>query len=186
MTITIVHMSQWLRTVKIWVLHQFLRSEIQKWSNQTLIIGSDVNNAIDLAKQLTPYLGEFSKYFISICLFSAGITSSITAPIATAYALSGIFNYKPNWNNKKIKFVSISVILIGILFSSINYNPILVIKLAQFVNGLFLPIIAIFLIWAINQKNIMGEFINSKRYNLIGIIIIIVSIVIGFRSLILL
>ena len=152
-------------------------------SNNHLINGSSIKNAIDLGSQLTPYLGDFSKYFISIGLFSAGITSSITAPIATSYALSGIFNYKAEWKDKKFKTVAIVVILFGILFSSINYNPIIIIKLAQFINGLFLPLISVFLLWAINQKEIMGNYVNSISYNLLGIIIIMISILIGLKSL---
>lgn len=152
-------------------------------SNNHLINGSSIKNAIDLGSQLTPYLGNFSKYFISIGLFSAGITSSITAPIATSYALSGIFNYKAEWKNKKFKTVAIVIILFGVLFSSINYNPIIIIKLAQFINGLFLPLISVFLLWAINQKEIMGNYVNSISYNLLGIIIIMISILIGLKSL---
>lgn len=152
-------------------------------SNNHFINGSSIKNAIDLGSQLTPYLGNFSKYFISIGLFSAGITSSITAPIATSYALSGIFNYKAEWKNKKFKTVAIVIILFGVLFSSINYNPIIIIKLAQFINGLFLPLISVFLLWAINQKEIMGNYVNSISYNLLGIIIIMISILIGLKSL---
>ena len=153
-------------------------------SNNHLINGSNIKSAIDLGGQLTPYLGNFSKYFISIGLFSAGITSSITAPIATSYALSGIFNYKAEWKDKNFKIVAIVVILFGVIFSSINYNPIIIIKLAQYINGLFLPLISIFLLWAINQKKIMGNYINSTIYNLLGIVIIMVSILIGLKSLI--
>ena len=148
-----------------------------------LIDGNEVKNAIDLGKQLSPYLGDFSKYFISIGLFSAGITSSITAPIATSYALSSIFNYKPEWKNKKFKMVSIIIILIGCFFSSTSYNPIYIIKLAQFVNGLFLPIIGISLLWAVNQTHYLGSYINTKYYNVIGLLIIILSILISLRSL---
>ena len=153
-------------------------------SNNHLVNGSNIKNAIDLGGQLTPYLGDFSKYFISIGLFSAGITSSITAPIATSYALSGIFNYKAEWKDKNFKIVAIIIILFGIIFSSINYSPIIIIKLAQFINGLFLPLISIFLLWAINQKKIMGNYINSIGYNLLGVVIIMVSILIGLKSLI--
>ena len=148
-----------------------------------LIDGNEVKNAIDLGKQLSPYLGDFSKYFISIGLFSAGITSSITAPIATSYALSSIFNYKPEWKEKKFKMVSIIIILIGCFFSSTSYNPIYIIKLAQFVNGLFLPIIGISLLWAVNQTHYLGNYINTKYYNVIGLLIIILSILISLRSL---
>ena len=148
-----------------------------------LIDINQINNAIDMGRQLSPYLGEFSKYFISIGLFSAGITSSITAPVATSYALSSIFNYDPDWKEKKFKVVSIIVILIGTFFSTISYNPIYIIKLAQFINGLFLPIIGITLLWAVNQSNILGKDVNSKGYNIIGILIIILSVLISVRSI---
>ena len=155
-------------------------------SSQIPINQNEIKNAVDLGNQLSPTLGSFSKYFISIGLFCAGITSSITAPIATSYALSGIFNYKAEWSDKIFKRVAYIVILIGVIFSSVNYNPILVIKLAQFVNGLFLPFIAIFLIWSVNKRNIMGKYVNSNFYNLLGILIVLISLVISYRSLILL
>ena len=155
-------------------------------SSQKSINQNEIKNAVDLGNQLSPTLGSFSKYFISIGLFCAGITSSITAPIATSYALSGIFNYKAEWSDKIFKRVAYIVISIGVVFSSVNYNPILVIKLAQFVNGLFLPFIAIFLIWSVNKRNIMGKYVNSKFNNLLGILIVLVSLVISYRSLILL
>ena len=155
-------------------------------SSQISINQNEIKNAVDLGNQLSPTLGSFSKYFISIGLFCAGITSSITAPIATSYALSGIFNYKAEWSDKIFKRVAYIVISIGVVFSSVNYNPILVIKLAQFVNGLFLPFIATFLIWSVNKRNIMGKYVNSKFYNLLGILIVLVSLVISYRSLILL
>ena len=154
-------------------------------SSHISINQNEIKNAVDLGTHLSPTLGSFSKYFISIGLFCAGITSSITAPIATSYALSGIFKYKAEWSDKVFKRVAYIIIIIGVVFSSINYNPILVIKLAQFVNGLFLPFIAIFLIWSVNKRNIMGNYVNSKFYNLLGILIVLISIVISYRSLIL-
>ena len=147
---------------------------------------SDIKNAVDLGNQLSPILGNFSKYFISIGLFCAGITSSITAPIATSYALSGIFKYKAKWEDTTFKKISYTVIIVGILFSSLSYKPILIIKFAQFINGLFLPLIAGFLLWSINKRKIMGNYINSKKYNLLGIFIIIISLFISYRSLVLL
>ena len=155
-------------------------------SAHNLFNPTEIKNAVDLGSQISPILGNSSKYFISIGLFCAGITSSITAPIATSYALSGIFNYKPKWEDPSFKKISYTVIIIGVLFSSLSYQPIVIIKFAQFINGLFLPLIAGFLLWSINKKKIMGDFTNSNRYNLLGIIIIIISLLISYRSLILL
>jgi Mn2+/Fe2+ NRAMP family transporter len=118
-------------------------------------------------------------------LFCAGLTSSITAPIATSYALSGIFKYKPEWEDKNFKKISIVIILIGVIFSSLSYQPIAIIKFAQFINGLFLPVIAVFLLWSVNKINLMGSYVNSRAYNLFGIFIIAISLLISYRSLVL-
>jgi Mn2+/Fe2+ NRAMP family transporter len=152
-------------------------------SARGLIDGNEVKNAIDIGIQLSPFLGEFSKYFISIGLLSAGITSSITAPVATSYALSSIFNYKPEWKDKSFKLVSVVVVFIGTMSSAISYNPIYIIKLAQFINGLFLPVIGVSLLWAVNQSTFLGKNVNTKSYNGIGILIIILSVFISLRSL---
>ena len=70
-----------------------------------------------------------------------------------------------------------------VVFSSTSFNPIYIIKLAQFVNGLFLPITGISLLWAVNQTHYLGSYINAKYYNVIGLLIIILSILISLRSL---
>ena len=149
------------------------------------ISSNEIKNAIDLGNQLSPLMGSFSKIFISVGLFCAGLTSSITAPIATSYALSGIFKYKPKWEDKNFKKISIVIILIGVIFSSLSYQPIAIIKFAQFINGLFLPIIAVFLLWSVNKSDLMGSYVNSRAYNLFGIFIIAISLLISYRSLVL-
>lgn len=153
-------------------------------SSQSLS-SSEIKNAIDLGNQLSPLMGSFSKIFISVGLFCAGLTSSITAPIATSYALSGIFKYKPKWEDKNFKKISILIILIGVIFSSLSYQPIVIIKFAQFINGLFLPVVAVFLLWSVNKSNLMGSYVNSRAYNLFGIFIIAISLLISYRSLVL-
>lgn len=55
-----------------------------------------INNAADLAPALAPIFGDYSSLFIAIGLFSAGISSAITAPLAAAFALSGILNLNKN------------------------------------------------------------------------------------------
>ena len=153
-------------------------------SSQSLS-SNEIKNAIDLGNQLSPLMGSFSKIFISVGLFCAGLTSSITAPIATSYALSGIFKYKPKWEDKNFKKISIVIILIGVIFSSLSYQPIVIIKFAQFINGLFLPVVAVFLLWSVNKSNLMGSYVNSRAYNLFGIFIIAISLLISYRSLVL-
>ena len=136
------------------------------------ISSEGVNNALDLAKGLKPLYGSMAKYFLGLGLFAAGITSAITAPLAAAYVARSCFGWKKNLKDIKFRLVWSIVLILGIVFSSLDYKPIKIITFAQVSNGILLPITAVFLLWLVNKTNVLGEFRNSKLQNTISIIII--------------
>ena len=144
---------------------------------------TQVSNASDLAKGLEPLFGTFSKYFLSLGLFAAGITSAITAPLAAAYVAKGCFGWKKGLKGRKFRMVWIFILCLGILFSSIGFKPIEIIKFAQIANGLLLPIIAGFLLWVVNKQTVLGSYKNSKLQNFLGFLILIATVVLGSISL---
>lgn len=146
-------------------------------------IGS-VTNAADLAKGLEPLFGSFAKYFLSIGLFSAGITSAITAPLAAAYVANGCLGWDGNLKSLKFRLVWMFVLLLGVLFSSLGINPIQIIQFAQVANGAALPIIVGILLWIMNNENVLGKFRNTKFQNSIGIVIFIITIILGLKSIV--
>lgn len=145
--------------------------------------GIIINGAGDLALQLKPLLGSWAKIFISVGLFAAGISSSITAPLAAAYALSGLFGWGKDIKDKRFKAVWIFIILIGIILSGIGLKPIQAIHFAQVANGLILPLIAIFLLVVMNNRKLLGKYVNRPISNVLGIIVVIVTIIIGLKSI---
>lgn len=147
------------------------------------IQSNQVANASDLAKGLEPLFGSFSKYFLSLGLFAAGITSAITAPLAAAYVARGCFGWEAGLKSKKFRAVWIFVLLLGVVFSSIGFKSIEIIKFAQVANGLLLPIIAGFLLWVVNRNSVLGEYRNSKMQNLLGVVILLTTILLGAKSL---
>jgi manganese transport protein len=147
------------------------------------IQSDQVSNASDLAKGLEPLFGSFSKYFLSLGLFAAGITSAITAPLAAAYVAKGCFGWKDGLKGRKFRLVWMLILILGVVFSSIGFKPIEIIKFAQVANGLLLPVIAGFLLWIVNKSSLLGNFKNSKLQNFLGIIILLATIVLGSISL---
>ena len=144
----------------------------------------DVDSIIDLAKGLEPLYGKFAIYFLGIGLFASGITSSITAPLAASYVAKSCFGWKGSMKSKKFRLVWILVLLFGVIVSMIDINPIEIIKFAQFSNSLLLPIIAIILLWIVNNNRITGSQYSYNYQNIFGAIIIIISIVLGARGII--
>ncbi|MEO1618441.1 MAG: Nramp family divalent metal transporter [Planctomycetota bacterium] len=101
----------------------------------------------DSAKQLSPTLGPLSSVAFGIGLFAAGLTSSITAPVATAYAICGCLNWNATLESRAFRGIALAVILIGTAIAvSLGKSPASVILFAQVSNGLLLPIIAAFVL----------------------------------------
>jgi Mn2+/Fe2+ NRAMP family transporter len=142
-----------------------------------------INSAADLALGLEPLFGSFSKYVLAIGLFSAGITSAITAPLAAAYVTTGCLGWNSSMGSIKFKMVWMFVLGLGIVFSSVGFKSIEIIKFAQVANGLLLPLIAGFLIWIMNKSSILGRFKNSWLQNVISILILIITIFLGLKSI---
>jgi Mn2+/Fe2+ NRAMP family transporter len=143
--------------------------------------GGLVNTVNDMSIQLEPILGGFAPIFMSIGLFSAGISSAITAPIAAGLTARGIFGWSPE-DNWKERWVSIGILLVGVVLSLVGIKPLLAIQVAQVANGILLPIIAIFLLWMCNSRQLMGNHKNTSLQNGMAIFVILITLIISFRS----
>jgi Mn2+/Fe2+ NRAMP family transporter len=96
---------------------------------------------------------------------------------------NSVFGWKANMNQIKFKLVWMFILLVGVLFMSLGYKPIEIIKFAQIANGLLLPIIAIFLVWVVNKTSVLGKFKNSLAKNILGLVIIVLTIALGAKSI---
>ena len=146
-------------------------------------IQKNIDNAADLGYQLQPVLGDWSTIFIAFGFLAAGLSSSITAPLAAAFATSEILGWTTDMKSIKFQRIWMLVLIIGIFFSSLGFKPTSVILFSQFANGLLLPIIAIFLLWVMNDKDIVGNYINNKWNNLIASLVILITIGLGLKSI---
>ena len=149
----------------------------------TTISNNNITNVMDLAEGLEPLFGSMAKYFMGIGLFSAGITSAITAPLAAAYVVNSCFGWNAGLKDLKFKLVWMTIILIGISFLLFGIKPIEVIKFAQVSNGILLPLIAIFLVWVVNRKAVLGNYKNTLFQNILGILIILITLILGVKSI---
>ncbi|WBL21275.1 Nramp family divalent metal transporter [Zunongwangia sp. HRR-M8] len=142
-----------------------------------------VNNAVDLAEGLKPVFGDFASWFMAIGLLSAGITSSITAPLAAAYVVKGCLGWQTNLKSGKFKVVWASVVILGVFCSSLKIQPIQLIQFAQIANGILLPVIAIFLFWVVNKTSVLGDYKNTLTQNIFGFIVIAIAVFLGAKSI---
>lgn len=140
-----------------------------------------IEGAADLSESLRPLAGDGATWLMALGLFAAGLSSSITAPLASAYALSGILGRSGDLKGGPFRFTWIAIIAIGVVIASLQIRPVTVIWFAQVANGLLLPIMALFLVWACNHK-MMGAYRNNWRQNGLAFVVVLVAIGLGLRS----
>lgn len=146
-------------------------------------LANKVDSAADLALGLEPLFGEYATWFIAVGLLAAGITSSITAPLAAAYVVKGFFGWEKGFQSLKFKAVWAVILLLGIFFSSLQFKPVDIIQFAQVANALLLPVIAIFLFWIVNRETVMGKYRNTMLQNLPGVIVVGITIFMSAKSI---
>ncbi|MEB7806214.1 Nramp family divalent metal transporter [Mammaliicoccus fleurettii] len=150
----------------------------------TLIEGREVKSLVELSEPLKPILGDFAPLFMSIGLFSAGLSSAIASPMGAAATISSCLRWKGGLTSKKYRLVFAIVIFIGIITSSLGFEPLEVLLIAQALNGIILPLIAVLIFIILNKKNMMGKFANGIVLNIIGIFVVLVVSFLGIYSLI--
>lgn len=144
----------------------------------------ELTQTTQIADQLRSALGSWAGILFAVGLCAAGLTSSITAPIAAAYATAGCFNWPCKLSDVRLKLVASLVVVTGVIAAvSAGKSPMQVIILAQFANGLLLPLVAIFLVYVANQAKLMGKFKNSWLANALAVLVIVITISVAFGNL---
>ena len=136
--------------------------------------GGDADVAA-VAARLEPLLGPAAPVFFGVGLFAAGLTSSITAPLAAAYAASGAMGWGADLRGGRFRMLWGFVLLTGMLFGVfLGASPYQVILLAQAGNAIVLPLTLILLLVVVNHAGIMGRHRNSRLANVAGALLVLV------------
>ncbi|MBT8431920.1 MAG: divalent metal cation transporter, partial [Altererythrobacter sp.] len=106
---------------------------------------------------------------------------AITAPLATGYAITEILQFGGGQQSRMFRMVALSVILIGAAIALTGIRPIEIIFTAQIANGILLPVIAIVLLYVMNQSKLLGHYANGRLGNVMGGAVVMVATALGAR-----
>ncbi len=129
-------------------------------------------------------IGHWAGTGFAMGLFAAGLTSSITAPLAAGITVKSVIKQLAK-NNVQSKWYFrgtwIFVLTTGTWFSFLEYQPDALIITAQAINGLILPFVAFYLFIILNDPSLLTKkFMNLPWYNMLTLLIIAVTIFLGF------
>ncbi len=136
--------------------------------------GIRINEAHEAALALEPFAGKYASVFFAVSLANASILGAIIVPLATAYYICEAMGWEAGINKTfseapQFMWIYTALITISALLVLIPDAPLVMLMvLSSVLNGILLPFVLVFAILLINNKKIMGDFINSKRHNYIS------------------
>lgn len=143
-----------------------------------------------LSDELARLVGPAGPWLLGIGLFGAGLSSALTAALAASVTASSIFDQSgqsTGWSQKGVRFraVWVFVLLTGMVFGLLQVQPVPAIILAQALNGVVLPLIAVVLFLLINHSSLIpSAHQNGNLYNLLTSIVVYLTFLIGCTNLV--
>jgi len=136
--------------------------------------GDKILEAKDAALALKPLAGEFASQVFAFGYFIASVFSATILPLATAYYVCEAFGFEAGidkkWSEAK-EFYTLytGILVIGAAIILIPNAPLIKISVwTQVVNGMLLPVVLVCMILLVNNKKIMGKYVNKPLNNIIG------------------
>jgi len=144
--------------------------------------GIHITGAEQAAAALAPVAGKYASSLFAIGLFGASLLAACVLPLTASYAICEAFGFERgidrSWSEAPIfNSVYTFVIAFGAVFVLIPNAPLIsIMVLSQAVNGVLLPFLLIFMMIIVNDRRIMGRWVNGRVYNVLGWATVIVVI----------
>src|SRR3990172_4264447 len=136
--------------------------------------GKDIETAKDAALALRPLAGPYASSLFAIGLLNASLFSAAILPLSTAYVVCEAFGWEAgvsrNWKDAPVFFgIYTALIVIGAAIILLPVKSLVQTMLdSQTLNGVLLPVILIVMLRLINDKRLMGSFVNGRLFNFIA------------------
>jgi NRAMP (natural resistance-associated macrophage protein)-like metal ion transporter len=152
----------------------------------------DITDAAQAAAALRPLAGEYAGLLFAFGLFNASLFAASILPLSTAYSVCEGLGLESGVNKKFSEapfFYWLYTLLIVLGAAAVLWPKLPLVKvmvLSQVANGILLPFVLIFMLLLINRRDLMGEFVNSRTYNLVAwtttIVMIVLTVILAGTS----
>src|SRR6201998_4829425 len=134
----------------------------------------NVQDAKDAAQALRPLAGDYAYILFAMGLFNASLFAASILPLSTAYTVCEGLGFESGVGRKFSEapvFYWLYTILIvagaGVILTP-NLPLVEISILSQVVNGIAIPFVLIFMLLLVNKKELMGEYVNSRFFNVVA------------------
>ncbi len=154
---------------------------------------TNITDAAQAAQALRPVAGRWAADLFAFGLLNASLFAASILPLSTAHVICEGLGFEAGLDHKVKEapaFYSLytGLIVVGggiILLPNVPLLKILV--FSQVANGVWLPVVLIFILLLINRRDLMGTHTNTLTFNIVawatGIIMIILTVVLVYAAL---
>ncbi len=135
---------------------------------------TNITDAAEAAKALVPLAGKWAGYLFAIGLLNASIFSATILPLSTAHVICEGMGFEAGLDHKfreapAFYWLYTILIVVGggiVLIPNVPLWKIFI--FSQVGNGVWLPIVVIFILLLVNRKDLMGEHTNTVGFNIVA------------------
>jgi NRAMP (natural resistance-associated macrophage protein)-like metal ion transporter len=149
----------------------------------------EIVSATEAAQALRPLAGDYAYLLFAGGLFNASLFAASILPISTAYAVCEGLGFESGLDKKfheapVFYWLYTLLIVAGAAVLLVPGLPLVYVSvLSQVANGVVLPFVLIFMLLLTNDRELMGEHINSRRFNVVAWTTVIVMIALSLLML---
>ncbi|OLN25027.1 Manganese transport protein MntH [Desulfovibrio sp. DV] len=145
--------------------------------------GLPIETAADAAMALEPLVGKYASWLFGVGLINASLFAAGILPLSTAYYICEAMGWELGIDKdfrRAPEFFWLFTISIGIGAATIlipGMPLMFVMYVSQVVNGVMLPFVLILMLLLINNKRLMGKFVNGPVFNAVAWVTVVGLIV---------
>jgi NRAMP (natural resistance-associated macrophage protein)-like metal ion transporter len=152
----------------------------------------DINTAEGAAKALVPLAGKWAAYLFAFGLLNASVFAASILPLSTAHVICEGLGFEAGVDHKLKEapifywlYTVLIVVGAGVVLMTDKLWTILI--FSQVGNGIWLPVVIIFILLLVNRRDLMGDYVNTLTFNIVAwvtaIAMIGLTIVVAYTSL---
>ncbi|HJS23003.1 MAG TPA: Nramp family divalent metal transporter [Pyrinomonadaceae bacterium] len=133
--------------------------------------GIQISTAADAAHALRPLAGRYAETLFGLGLFGASMLAAGVLPLATAYSISEALGFEKgvsrSFREAPIFLGTFTfLVAVGAAIAIVPNLPLIrVLLVTQVINGLLLPIVLFAILKLVNNRELMGRYVNGPLYN---------------------
>src|SRR5215467_7056419 len=143
----------------------------------------DITDAAQAAQALKPLAGNWAGILFAFGLLNASLFAASILPLSTAHVICEGLGFEAGLDHKfkdaKIFYWLYTVlIVVGAGVVLLPRAPLWKILIfSQIGNGIWLPVVVIFILLLVNRRDLMGEYVNTMTFNIVAWVTAIAMIV---------